>query len=162
MNVLFERFVARLLEVSCLATNIRLDIQRSRSSILVDAATGRSYSSVRPDVVLRWQLDGRSLARPLDTKYKLYDDRKVDAGDLYQCLLYAYAFNDSNDVDQRRSVLVFPSRATAERQCVRVKTLGGGQGPAVSVVGFNLEDAITRVGDGRLPDPRLLELAVIA
>ena len=129
MNVLFERYVARLVETSCHGRGLSVDVQRSRSSIIVDAATGQSYSSVRPDVVLRYVSDSVNAARPLDTKYKLYDGRKVDPSDIYQCLLYSYAFTDHIDLAERRAVLVYPSKHTAERSRVRVQTVGGGRDP---------------------------------
>ena len=158
MNVLFERYIARLVEMSCRGRGIGVDVQRSRSSIIVDVATGQSYSTVRPDVVLRFMSDGVPAARPLDTKYKLYDGRKVDPSDIYQCLLYSYAFTDHSDLAERRAILVYPSKNTAERSRVRVQTVGGGKGPSLAFVGYDLAASVDRVAAGEVSDPRLVEL----
>jgi 5-methylcytosine-specific restriction enzyme subunit McrC len=160
MNVLFERFIARLLELSCRGRGIGVDIQRTRSSIIVDAATGRSYSTVRPDVVLRFASETIRAARPLDTKYKLYDGRKVDPSDTYQCLLYSYAFTDHTELSERRAVLLYPSTSTAERARVRVQTVGGGKGPSLAVVGYNLADGVARIAAGQETDPALVDVVM--
>lgn len=162
MNVLFERYIAHLVETSCFGRGIAVDVQRSRSSIIVDAATGQSYSTVRPDVVLRFASGNVRAARPLDTKYKLYDGKKVDSSDIYQCLLYSYAFTDGSDLAERRAILVYPSKHTAERSRVRVQTVGGGKGPSLAVVGFDLAASVARVAVGDIRDSRLVELVMAA
>jgi 5-methylcytosine-specific restriction enzyme subunit McrC len=161
MNVLFERFMARLLVAGFAGGLVDVELQRSHSSILVDAHTGQPYSSLRPDIVLWWGDRGSRLARPVDTKYKLYDDRrKVDPGDLYQCLLYAYAFNDGAAIADRSAVILFPSAATADCGSVRVLTLRGVPGPSLSLVGVDVPATIARLTSGQPPDPRLLDLVL--
>jgi 5-methylcytosine-specific restriction enzyme subunit McrC len=87
---LFENFVSRLVGTALEGR------QASSSSILVDAATGRSYKAVRPDFLLE---DPAARARlPLDCKYKLYDRRQIDPGDIYQTFLYAYAYRVHREV----------------------------------------------------------------
>jgi len=113
-------------------------------------------------VVLRFVIDSVHAARPLDTKYKLYDGRKVDPSDIYQCLLYSYAFTDGSDLGERRAVLVYPSKHTAERSPVRLQTVGGGKGPSLAVVGFDLAASVARVAVGEISDPRLVELVMAA
>jgi 5-methylcytosine-specific restriction enzyme subunit McrC len=111
--------------------------------------------------VLRFVTEGVRAARPLDTKYKLYDGKKVEPADLYQGLLYSYAFTDHSDLAERRAVLVYPSANSAERSRVRDQTVGGGKGPSLAVVGYDLAASVARVA-GEITDPRLVDLVMAA
>jgi 5-methylcytosine-specific restriction enzyme subunit McrC len=96
MDPLFERFVSRLVETALKDRGITVHRQASSSSILVDATTGRSYKAVRPDLLLEDPAKRATL--PLDCKYKLYDWRRIDPGDIYQTFLYAYAYRVDHGV----------------------------------------------------------------
>ena len=52
------------------------------------------YAAVIPDILLE-RPASRSVARPVDAKYKLYDERKLDQGDIYQTFFYAWAYADT-------------------------------------------------------------------
>jgi 5-methylcytosine-specific restriction endonuclease McrBC regulatory subunit McrC len=75
-------------------------------SVIRDALTGETYSSVIPDVRL-FQPDGAGYC--IDAKYKLYDQSKISNADIYQLFLYAFAYASENS--QRCSVLIFPSES---------------------------------------------------
>ena len=50
----------------------------------------RPYTNIIPDVVVERR--GESDCRvAIDAKYKLYDERGFDPGDIYQTFLYAFA-----------------------------------------------------------------------
>jgi len=87
MNRLFEDFVTRLLEVTLADRGIQVHRQVRDRSVVVDAGSGRGYSTIIPDVLLEAGL--RTV--PLDVKYKLYDEHPLDPKDVYQTFFYAYS-----------------------------------------------------------------------
>lgn len=108
MNVLFERFVSRLVSDAFSGSTVRVRVQRRDRSVIVHEDTGRSYGTVIPDLLLeepgQWRLPG-------DAKYKLYDRRRLDPTDIYQVFLYAYAFHHGLPVPT--GFLVYPAQAPA-------------------------------------------------
>jgi 5-methylcytosine-specific restriction enzyme subunit McrC len=106
MDPLFESFVCRLVETALRDVRITVHRQASSSSILIDATTGRSYKSVRPDLLLVDPKAGATL--PIDCKYKLYDRRRIDPGDIYQTFLYAYAYRVHHAV-LPSALILYPS-----------------------------------------------------
>ena len=50
----------------------------------------------------------------VDAKYKLYDQRKLDSGDVYQGFLYAYAFSGAGELAVPTAVLLYPSSTRVE------------------------------------------------
>jgi 5-methylcytosine-specific restriction enzyme subunit McrC len=110
MNVLFEKFVYRLFERTLDATSYAVDYQRADRSIIWDADKNRPYSRVIPDLLVHSRLPPfRRVA--IDAKYKLYDERKVSPGDVYQCFLYAYAFSQGRGERESppMALIVYPS-----------------------------------------------------
>jgi 5-methylcytosine-specific restriction enzyme subunit McrC len=90
MNALFERFVSRLLEEALAGTPLRVHRQRANHSLLYDARRQRPHASVRPDLLVERPTSDEWY--PIDAKYKLYDEKALSAGDLYQTFLYAHAY----------------------------------------------------------------------
>lgn len=90
MNQLFERFVTRAVEQILSAARYRVTSQISFKSVVWNVSSQRPYANIIPDVVVerRGQSDCRVA---IDAKYKLYDDRGFDQGDIYQTFLYAFA-----------------------------------------------------------------------
>ena len=107
MNVLFERFIAQALEDSASGTPFRVDRQSSTGSIIVDALTGRTYTRVRPDVLVRH--GEREEMYPVDTKYKLYDERRIAPEDVYQAFLYAFAFHSGRGPRPKPRLYIHPT-----------------------------------------------------
>jgi 5-methylcytosine-specific restriction enzyme subunit McrC len=103
MNSLFERFVARLLR--SLLEGIQLHIESQRQDSIVRIESGKRYGNIRPDILLTSRADGRRL--PVDSKWKRYDARKVDAGDIAQMFLYAYAYGA--DEPAPAALLLYPT-----------------------------------------------------
>jgi 5-methylcytosine-specific restriction enzyme subunit McrC len=153
MNVLFERFIAQVLDDSAAGTPFRVNRQSSTGSIVVDALTGRTYTRVRPDVLV---LDvERDETYPVDTKYKLYDERHVAPEDVYQAFLYAFAFHTGNG--PRQASLLYPSDRSEVNQRLAVRGSGVTQA-TIRGVRLNLSDLVDRAATGPVRDTALLML----
>lgn len=152
MNILFERFIAQALEDSARGTMFRVDCQSSTGSIIVDALTGRTYTRVRPDMLVH--NDGGETF-PVDTKYKLYDERRVAPEDIYQAFLYAFAFHPGHG--RRLASLVYPSDSTEVNQRLAVRGSGVTQA-TIRGVRVNLAELVDRAAVGPIKDPDLLTL----
>jgi len=88
MNALFEAFVTRLLRDAARGTGFTVQSQRTLPQAIRDEA-GRTYTSVRPDLLLVQGRGPTTRRIPIDAKYKLYADKKISSGDLYQSFVYA-------------------------------------------------------------------------
>ena len=87
MNILFERLVARLVE-TYLLPGWFLKVQYKKS----DAITwedGKSYRDIKPYILL---VDPNGTHRIIDTKYKLYNEKKIDTSDIFQLAYYVQSF----------------------------------------------------------------------
>lgn len=136
MNLLFERFVTRLVEQVLPARQYRVSSQSGFDSILWNVTAQRSYSRIIPDVVVeRRDAPGRRVA--IDAKYKLYDEKGFAPGDIYQTFLYAFAFGPPASGVLPVSLLLYP--ATSEdpgRVRLRVRPLHGGSGAEIIGIGL--------------------------
>ena len=101
MNALFEAFVTRLLRDAARDTSVTVRSQRTTSQAIRDEA-GRTYTSVRPDLLLVQGHGPTTRRTPVDAKYKLYTDKKISFGDLYQGFVYAL----STSADDRPTAYV--------------------------------------------------------
>jgi 5-methylcytosine-specific restriction enzyme subunit McrC len=153
MNVLFECFLAQVLGDSAAGTSFRVDRQSSTGSIIVDALTGRTYTRVRPDVLVR-DIE-RDETYPVDTKYKLYDERHVAPEDVYQAFLYAFAFHTGHG--PRQASLVYPSDRSEVNQRLAVRGSGVTQA-TIRGVRLDLSHLVERAATGPIRDTALLTL----
>jgi 5-methylcytosine-specific restriction enzyme subunit McrC len=153
MNVLFERFIAQALEDSASGTPFRVDRQSSTGSIIIDALTGRTYTRVRPDMLVRH--GEREETYPVDTKYKLYDERHIAPEDIYQAFLYAFAFHPGHGA--RQASLVYPSDRSEVNQRLAVRGSGVTQA-TIRGVRVDLSELVARAALGPIVDPDLLML----
>ncbi|MGW1929544.1 McrC family protein [Streptomyces sp. NPDC001919] len=135
MNQLFEAFMTRLLREGAAAAGLHAEAQSRQRRVLFDEATGGPYSEVRPDLLVSGTLDGAPVRRPVDVKYKLYDQRKLSTQDLYQAFLYAHAL--SGDGPGRCS-LVHPGDAGSSGAVVSVRRAGGAVSAVVRAVPVDL------------------------
>ena len=119
MNVLFERFIAQALEDSASGTPFCVDRQSSTGSIIVDTLTGRTRPRAA-DMLVRDTEHEETY--PVDTKYKLYDERHVAPEDIYQAFLYAFAFHSGHG--PRQATLVYPSDRSEVNQQLAVRGSG--------------------------------------
>ena len=112
MNRLFEDFITQVLTDAFRDTDIRVRAQRRDRTLITDARTGKPYAAVIPDILLE---SGTAPVRrvPVDAKYKLYDERKIDQGDIYQTFFYAWAYADEGGVDDAPAFILYPGAAGA-------------------------------------------------
>ena len=145
MNLLFERFVERLVGRVLDSRLYQVDAQVAHSSIIWDETTQRPYSRVRPDLVVRRRgtVDHR-LA--IDAKYKLYDDRRVAPSDIYQTFLYAYALSSRGTGASPTALLLYPA-SSSERRPIRLKvrSLHTRQGADIVGMGIPIPDALNEL-----------------
>jgi 5-methylcytosine-specific restriction endonuclease McrBC regulatory subunit McrC len=107
MNRLFQAFTVRWLGQVFAGSELRVKPERRDRTILWNAAPGRPYAWVIPDLLIeRTGQSGTYL--PVDAKYKLYDQRSIATGDIYQTLLYAYAYGEKHPVLPTAFVLYRP------------------------------------------------------
>jgi 5-methylcytosine-specific restriction enzyme subunit McrC len=110
MNPLFEQFATRLVRSALISDSIDVVPQRRTSSIIINEATGRTYSRVIPDMLIT--VAGTHRRLPVDAKYKLYDNRTIDPADIYQVFMYAYAYQ-SEEVPIPAAMIVYPAETTS-------------------------------------------------
>lgn len=149
MNTLFERFVEKVIAIS-LGAEWVVEPQRSRS-IVWHVERWRPYSVVRPDLVVARRGDRRSRLA-IDAKYKLYDERRVEVGDVAQAFLYAYSHSETGS-DAPRAFLCYPSSTgELETQTLEVRRIDKLAAATVVAVGLPIPDVMNEcaVGDGKI------------
>jgi 5-methylcytosine-specific restriction enzyme subunit McrC len=133
MNDLFERFMTKLLTDAFRGEDVGVLPQRPDRLVIFDERRGRPYASIIPDVLLEFRTPTR-IRVAIDAKYKLYDERKLDPGDVYQTFLYAYA-NGTADVPAT-AIIIYP--ASSEDRGVRLAVHDPRGGPPVRIRGLAL------------------------
>ena len=94
MNVLFEKYVARLLTRALAGTGLRASTQGGQRDCLYESNTGRFRT--RPDLIIR---DNDQIVLIIDTKWKRItpriDDPKqgVSQSDVYQMMAYGQLYH---------------------------------------------------------------------
>ena len=153
MNQLFERFVTRLVEQILPVARYRVSSQISFKSVVWNVSSQRPYANIIPDVVVerRGQSDCRVA---IDAKYKLYDERGFDQGDIYQTFLYAFALGATAADGLPTSLLLYP--ATAEEPGstrLRIRRLSGGAGAEIIGIGLPVAALLRELtaGPGETP-----------
>ena len=136
MNQLFERFVTRVVEQVLAAARYRVTSQSPFKSVVWNVSSQRPYTSIIPDVIVerRGESDGRVA---IDAKYKLYDERGFDQGDIYQTFLYAFALGATASGGVPTSLLLYPATAEEPRSTrLRIRRLSGGAGAEIVGIGL--------------------------
>jgi len=139
MNALFERFVTGLLAEGLVDANVRVIPQRRDRSAIVEEPSGKAYRTVIPDILLT----GRSVATkfrvPVDAKYKLYQEGKIEPADIYQLFFYAYAFDRPSPGESRlaRAFILYPS--TDAWHQVRLRAQATDAAPTARLVGLGVD-----------------------
>jgi 5-methylcytosine-specific restriction enzyme subunit McrC len=135
MNAIFEDFVSRLVEDAFASTDIRVHRQYRDSAVVINEATNRSYAAIRPDLLLEEQSDPRRRV-PVDAKYKLYDERKLDPSDVYQTFFYGHTYGRPGQ--PVFAAILYPSDRSSEGTLLRVATPEGGTPAHVRAIAVNL------------------------
>lgn len=142
MNVVFERFVSRLVADSLTGSGLRVSTQESYSSVVTDDASGHSYTRIRPDLAIVEIDSGRTV--PIDIKYKLYSTKKFSPADIYQTFLYAYAL--STDAESPRAGLIYPATRMIEGPELRVNRAAGSGLAHIRGFGLDVPSALDALG----------------
>ncbi|MCV7194041.1 McrC family protein [Mycolicibacterium brumae] len=116
MNVIFERFITRLVTDALKRTEFSVSPQESFRAVVINERTGKTYGRIRPDLVINDHAGNRY---PVDVKYKLYSEQKISADDIYQTFLYAYALG--GDRDQATAGLIFPATSSEPGPRIRIQ-----------------------------------------
>ena len=88
---------------------------------------------------------GSSKRLAVDAKYKIYDDRKVDSGDIAQIFLYAYAYDHSS---QPTALLIYPTQDKSDRRAsMMIRQTNLPNGAKIHVLGVNIPQALSEVRD---------------
>jgi 5-methylcytosine-specific restriction enzyme subunit McrC len=79
----------------------------------------------------------------VDAKYKIYDERKVDPGDIAQIFLYAYAYDQSS---QPTAVLIYPTEEKSEKRAsMMIRQTNHSDGARIHVLGLNIPEALAEI-----------------
>lgn len=147
MNAIFERFVTRLVSEALAGTTLGVSAQQSYGAVVVDESTGRTYSTIRPDLVIVDTESGRKV--PVDIKYKLYEDKRFGTGDIYQLFTYAYALGESDST--RNAGVLYASTTSVTGPALRIKPQAGVSGAHIRGAGLDVGGIVDRL-DGLLPE----------
>ena len=151
MNQLFERFVTRAIEQILPVARYRVTSQIPFKSVVWNVSSQRPHASIIPDVVVERR--GESDCRvAIDAKYKLYDERGFDQGDIYQTFLYAFAFGATGRVPT--SLLLYPATADEpKRTRLRIRRLSGGVGADIVSIGLPVAALLNELTSGATARP---------
>jgi 5-methylcytosine-specific restriction enzyme subunit McrC len=142
MNRVFERFVSRLVKEALATTSLHVLEQRRIQATIRNDRTGRSYSTIVPDLVIHdTALDGRSV--PIDVKYKTYDLRKLSTSDIYQSFLYAYALAEESA--DRRAGILYAASSTADGPRLSIRPPKGAVGARIAAAPIDVPRALEAV-----------------
>lgn len=139
MNRLFERFVRRLIEHILQGSPYHVHYLRRDCSILWQG--DRSYGNVVPDLLVEGSPPGvRRL--PVDAKYKLYDEYRLNPGDIYQTFLYAFAYN-SPGVEVPEALLIYPASQQGNSLLqLEIRNTAGRPGGQIQALGIHIPLAL--------------------
>jgi 5-methylcytosine-specific restriction enzyme subunit McrC len=151
MNLLFEQFVTRILDDTFRGTAVSVHAQRRDRSLIFNEATGRPYAAVIPDVLLERRDENGRRRVPIDAKYKLYDERKIDPGDVYQTFFYAYAYSREPDRAAARSeaFVIYPESAASGGVRLRIQAQDGVGTARIRALPLNVEAALASIVAGQ-------------
>lgn len=142
MNDVFEQFVERLIREACAGTPLVVGAQERFGKVIRNLETGRTYSSIRPDLMVRFADAGF----PVDTKYKRYDLRKLSTADIYQTFLYAFAL--SRGLSEPSALVIFPSEGPSSGLRLAVRSLHDPRDATVTAIGLDMPKILDEISTG--------------
>ena len=149
MNELFELFVSRLATEALEPLGVQVHAQHRDRSIVIDDSTGRGYSAIIPDLLLETSFRGTPIKLPMDAKYKLYDNKKIQESDVYQAFFYAFAY--AAETDRRhlaRAVILYPRSGDGSDAALRVETHMGSHSARIQAFGVDIDAALDAISRG--------------
>lgn len=129
-------FVFRLVDTLVAKADVRVHYQRADRSIILNASTGQPYARVVPDILVERRADA-TIRIAIDAKYKLYDERRLSSGDVYQSFLYAYAYGDTSGQTLPTALVVYLSSVGGTKSSTsnpKRANLGSGRNPGADKV----------------------------
>jgi len=155
MNALFEAFVSRLAADAFTPMSVRVYAQRRDTSIIFDDATGKRYSSIIPDLLFESRTPSGVIRLPVDAKYKLYDNKKIQESDVYQTFFYAFAYAPTRRQRPARAVILFPRAGDGNDVSLSVDTHDGRQSARIQAFGVDIELALQAIQEQRITVPAI-------
>jgi 5-methylcytosine-specific restriction enzyme subunit McrC len=153
MNPLFERFATRLLTDALAGGAVSVRPQFRDQTLIVEEPLLRRYAAIVPDILLEWSDPHGRRRIPIDAKYKLYDEDKIDSADVYQTFFYAYAYarHIDQDLDQVRAVILYPaSRPGGRGARLLVRRASGATSARIAAVPVDIDEALRAIAERRL------------
>lgn len=144
MNIVFERFVTRLVHDSLVDTNLVVTPQSSIRTVIHNDATNQPYGAIRPDLMIFNTQTGRRA--PIDVKYKLYDAKKVSPGDIYQLFLYAYALGEGDS--PHHAGLLYPADRPINGPLLSIRPIASPPAARITGAGLDVPRALDSIGTG--------------
>ena len=134
MNTVFERFVLRLVtEAFAESKTIQVSPHTRLKTVIRNDDTGHTHTTIDPDLIIEHRPTGVRV--PLDVKYKLYNDKKLAAGDIYQTFLYAFALGRG---ELHRAGIIFPATSIISGPTLSVRQLDGPTSARIAVLGLDI------------------------
>ena len=141
MNLVFERFVTRLIQNALGGTKLCARAQPRLRAVIRNEDTGRDYSTVKPDLVIEELTTCHAI--PVDIKYKLYADKKLSTSDIYQLFLYAYVHG--TDQLPRRAGVIYPTTSTVIGPRLSIKPIAGPTAAWIAGAGLDVPSALDAI-----------------
>ena len=155
MNALFEQFIESVVTEALRGSPLEVSGQESLRAVIRDDATGRTYARVRPDLVITETQLGQRV--PLDAKYKRYDLKKVNSGDIYQTFVYAYALGTTT---RRSAAIIHPTTEGGALGSLSVHSTAGNLGARITLIGIDVPAMLVALGGS--PSERSASLETVA
>jgi 5-methylcytosine-specific restriction enzyme subunit McrC len=150
MNLLFEQLLWRALNTICSRSSLRVRYQLKNRSVLWNGLKNKPYSSIIPDFLIDDSSASNEMKRclPIDAKYKLYDELKVGNEDIYQCFLYAFAYEQTQSRGLPRALLLYPgTKSIASEQVVEIRSVNGDTLGQVYAMGVSIPSLLQEMID---------------
>jgi 5-methylcytosine-specific restriction enzyme subunit McrC len=144
MNTVFERFVSTLIDKGLAGTRLRGTAQLSVRAVVIDESTNRTYSSIRPDLVITDSVSERTV--PVDIKYKLYDTAKFGSADVYQLFTYAYALG--GNAEEKTAGVIYAATAQTAGPGLRIKPRTGVTAARLRGAGLDVATVLDELAAG--------------
>jgi 5-methylcytosine-specific restriction enzyme subunit McrC len=150
MNLLFEQFLWRALNTICSRSSLRVRYQLKNRSVLWNGLKNKPYSSIIPDFLIDDPSASNEMKRclPIDAKYKLYDELKVGNEDIYQCFLYAFAYEQPQSRGLPRALLLYPgTKSIPSEQVVEIRSVNSDTLGQVYALGVSIPSLLQEIID---------------
>jgi 5-methylcytosine-specific restriction enzyme subunit McrC len=148
MNKLFEMFITRWFGELFLKSSFWVRPQRQDRSILWNAESSRPYKAIIPDLLIEHKNESNKYL-PVDAKYKLYDEKTISSGDIYQTFLYAYAYGQTHILPT--ALILYPASSTGGSQVrLHVRRSSGSTSAELRAVPIHIPTALKDAKSGQV------------